>query len=257
MTAHGHDDDRPIGRVLSRRDAVALLTSAGALAIIGCKPRSMAEAADSTQTAASGSAPACVVRPEQTAGPYFVDTRLNRSDIRSDPSRDDAVVPGTPLQLTLNVSRLSGSACTALAGAIVDIWQCDALGVYSGVSDPQFDTSGQQFLRGHQLTDAKGIARFTTIYPGWYRGRAVHIHFRIRSAPLSERGHEFTSQLYFPEDVTDIVHASPPYSEKGARDRRNEQDGIYNRSGGSRLLLNPVRADEGYSATFEVALTTG
>ncbi|CAN5272156.1 intradiol ring-cleavage dioxygenase [soil metagenome] len=257
MTTHPHDDDRPVGRVLSRREAVALLTSAGALAIVGCRPRSMAEAADSAQASASGAIPGCVVRPEQTEGPYFVDTRLSRSDIRSDPARGDAVTPGTPLELTFNVSSLAGSACTPLAGAIVDVWQCDALGIYSGVRDPQFDTGGQQFLRGHQLTDAQGIARFTTIYPGWYRGRAVHIHFKIRSSPSAIRGQEFTSQLYFPDGLTDAVHAEAPYSEKGARDRRNEQDGIYNRSGGSRLLVHPTRSGGGYAATFDIALAMG
>lgn len=257
MTAHQHDDDRPIGRVLSRREAVALLTSAGALAIVGCRPRSMAEGADTTQPAASVAVPGCVVRPEQTEGPYFVDTRLNRSDIRSDPARGGAVVAGMPLELTVAVSSVAGAACTPVAGAIVDVWQCDALGVYSGVSDPQFDTSGQQFLRGHQLTSAEGKARFTTIYPGWYRGRAVHIHFKIRSAPTAERGHEFTSQLYFPDELSDLVHAGAPYSEKGARDRRNGQDGIYTRSGGARLLVHPTQSGAGYEATFDIALAMG
>lgn len=254
MSRQQRDDDRPIGRVLTRREAVTLLTSAGALAIVGCRPRPKAEAADTAQAGAAAAAPECVVRPEQTEGPYFVNARLNRADIRTDPARGDAVSPGTPLHLTFRVSQLASPACTPLAGAVVDVWQCDALGVYSGVSDPQFDTSGQQFLRGYQLTDAQGIARFTTVYPGWYRGRAVHIHFKIRLAPAAARGHEFTSQLYFPEDLTDDVHAGPPYSTKGTRDRRNEQDGIYNRSGGSRLLLHPVAAAEGYSATFDVTL---
>lgn len=217
----------------------------------------MAETADSTRDVAAAAIPGCVVRPEQTEGPYFVDTRLNRSDIRSDPARDGAVAAGTPLQLTFNVSQLAAAACTPLAGAMVDVWQCDALGVYSGVSDPQFDTSGQQFLRGHQITDARGIARFTTIYPGWYPGRAVHIHFKVRTQPVAARGYEFTSQLYFPDAVTDVVHAQPPYATKGTRDRRNEQDRIYNGSGGSRLVVTPERAGDEYAATFEIALTAG
>jgi protocatechuate 3,4-dioxygenase beta subunit len=250
------DDDRPTGRVVTRREAVALLTSAGVLVAAGCRPQSRTEGTGTVQAAASGPVPGCVVRPEQTEGPYFVDTRLNRSDIRTDPSPGDAVVPGTPLQLTFAVSQLAGGACAPLAGAIVDVWQCDALGVYSGVRDPQFDTAGQQFLRGHQLTDARGMARFTTIYPGWYSGRAVHVHFKIRTAPSAERGQEFTSQLYFPDDLTDSLHADPPYAQKGVRNRRNEQDGIYNGSGGSRLMLNPAREGEGYSATFDVALAT-
>lgn len=256
MTAHEHDDDQPVGRVLTRREAVALLTSAGAL-VLACRPRTMAEAADSTAAAASAAVPGCVVRPAQTEGPYFVDTRLNRADIRSDPARDGAAAAGTPLQLTFHVSQLAAAACTPLAGAMVDLWQCDALGVYSGVSDPQFDTSGQQFLRGHQITDARGIATFTTIYPGWYPGRAVHIHFKIRTQPAAARGLEFTSQLYFPDAVTDVIHAQPPYASKGSRDRRNEQDGIYNRSGGSRLVVSPERVGAEYAARFDIGLATG
>lgn len=257
MSRQLHDDDQPIGRVLTRREAVALLTSAGALVLVGCRPRAMAGTADTAQAATSAAVPGCVVRPAQTEGPYFVDTRLNRADIRSDPARDGAIAAGTPLQLTFNVSQLAAAACTPLAGAMVDVWQCDAMGVYSGVNDPQFNTSGQQFLRGHQITDARGNATFTTIYPGWYPGRAVHIHFKIRTQPAAARGLEFTSQLYFPDAVTDVVHAQPPYATKGMRDRRNEQDGIYNRSGGSNLVVSPVRAGAEYAATFEIALATG
>lgn len=256
MIAHEHDDDQPVGRVLSRREAVALLTSAGALVLVACRPRAMAETADTTLAATSTAVPGCVVRPEQTEGPYFVDTRLSRADIRSDPARAGAVAAGTPLRLTFNVSQLAAAACTPLAGVMVDVWQCDAAGVYSGVNDPQFDTSGQQFLRGHQITDTRGTATFTTIYPGWYPGRAVHIHFKIRTQPAAARGLEFTSQLYFPDAVTDVVHAQPPYASKGTRDRRNEQDGIYNRSGGSRLVVSPERAGAEYTATFDIALAT-
>lgn len=234
-----------------------LLTSAGALVLAGCRPRAMAETGDTAPATTATAVPGCVVRPEQTEGPYFVDTRLNRADIRSDPARDGTVAAGMPLRLSFNVSQLAAATCTPLAGALVDVWQCDALGVYSGVNDPQFDTSGQQFLRGHQITDARGIANFITIYPGWYPGRAVHIHFKIRTQPVVARGLEFTSQLYFPDAVTDVVHAQPPYASKGTRDRRNEQDGIYNRSGGSHLVVTPERAGEEYAAGFDIALTTG
>ena len=119
--------------------------------------------------------PDCVVRPELTEGPYFVDEKINRSDIRTD-TTTNAVSAGVPLVLTFLVSQIGSSACTPLQGAQVDIWHCDALGVYSDVSG----NSGN-FLRGYQVTDANGQAQFTTIYPGWYRGRAVHIHFKIRT----------------------------------------------------------------------------
>lgn len=253
MTAGIHDDDRPVGRVLSRRKALALLASSGALALIACRTRGEAEAAGSAH-AADTTAPGCVARPRQTEGPYFVDTRLKRSDIRTDPARDGAVSDGTPLDLTFNVSLLSGGSCTPLAGAIVDVWQCDARGVYSGVRDPQFDTTGQQFLRGHQVTDEQGAAHFVTIYPGWYAGRTVHIHFKVRSTPAAERGYEFTSQLYFPDELNDQILARAPYAERGSRNGRNENDGIFRR-GGPQLMVAPVPVGDGYAATFDVALS--
>jgi protocatechuate 3,4-dioxygenase beta subunit len=194
-------------------------------------------------------APACVVRPQQTEGPYFVDARLNRSDIRAEPS-GGAVTEGVPVRLAFQVSRLAGSACTPLAGAIVDVWQCDAQGRYSDVRDPHGDTRGQKFLRGYQLTDADGAARFVTIYPGWYPGRAVHIHFKIRTAASS--GREFTSQLYFDDALTDRVLAQAPYVTKGRR-QRNDEDGLFRR-GGNHLLVALAPDGAGYAGTFDVGL---
>jgi protocatechuate 3,4-dioxygenase beta subunit len=196
---------------------------------------------------------ACVVRPEQTEGPYFVDELLHRADIRSDPT-NGALSAGTPLELAFNVSRVVNGQCTPLAGAHVDVWQCDAGGAYSDVRDRSFATIGKKFLRGYQVTDTDGVARFTTIYPGWYQGRAVHVHFKIRSAPSARSGFEFTSQLYFDEATTDEVHARAPYDAKGQRSTRNERDGIFRRQGGERLMLDVVRKAEGYSGTFAVAV---
>lgn len=252
-----HDDDRPHGRILTRREALGLLGAAGVTLIAGCSrdPDPDPAAAAPARAPGAGSAmPQCVVRPEQIEGPYFVDEMLNRSDLRRDPS-DGNVVPGTPLALEFAVSRLDGGRCTPLAGALVDVWQCDALGVYSGVVDRDFDTLGRQFLRGHQITGADGAARFTTIYPGWYPGRTVHVHFKLRSGPQAREGFEFTSQLYFDDELTDRVHAVPPYAGRGAR-TRNERDGIF-RDGGAQLLLDVNRATEGYAARFEVALQLG
>src|SRR5262249_34901599 len=125
--------------------------------------------------AATAAPPTCVVHPQQTEGPYFVDERLLRSDIRSEPSTG-AICPGAPLALTFSVGRIDGATCAPLQGALVDIWQCDAQGIYSDVEDNNgfFDTRGEKFLRGYQLTDSGGLATFTTIYPGWYSGRTVH-----------------------------------------------------------------------------------
>ncbi|NOS80478.1 MAG: twin-arginine translocation pathway signal protein [Nitrospira sp.] len=196
--------------------------------------------------------PSCVVRPEQMEGPYFVDERLNRSDIRTDPT-DGQVKPGTPLTLTLRVSQLSTGGCQPLPGAQVDIWHCDALGVYSDVQDPGFNTIGRKFLRGYQMTDARGEARFITLYPGWYPGRTVHIHFKIRTAPAGKRSFEFVSQLYFNDELTDRVHAAPPYAANGPRTTRNPHDWIF-RQGGDRLMLAPTALAGGYEAAFPISL---
>ena len=241
-------DDIPIGRVLSRREALAFLGATGALLFLGCS-ESSATSSDTGDTSSS-----CVVRPELMEGPYYVDEELLRSDIRSDPS-DGTIRPGALLALTFNVSRAASNACSPLAGAIVDLWHCDALGVYSDVSDPSFNTSGKKFLRGYQVTGSDGVARFTTIYPGWYQGRAVHIHFKIRSAASAASAYEFTSQLFFDDSLTDQVHATEPYASKGQRTLRNSGDGIYT-SGGSQLVLDVTGTADGYAATFSIALDT-
>ena len=135
----------------------------------------------------------------------------------------------------------------------MDIWHCDALGVYSDVQDPGFNTVGKKFLRGYQATDAGGVSRFVTIYPGWYQGRAVHIHFKIRSPAAASPAYALTSQLYFDDALTDAVHAQQPYASKGQRTLRNAGDGIFG-SGGAQLVLNAVPDGTGYAATFDIAL---
>jgi protocatechuate 3,4-dioxygenase beta subunit len=237
--------DRPVGRLLSRREVVGLLAAAGATWL-------MAGNLALRRTLAGFPVRSCVVKPEQTEGPYFVDERLHRSDIRSDPT-DGQVREGTPLALTLQVSRLGAGNCQPLPGAQVDIWQCDASGIYSDVRDPGFNTVGKKFLRGYQVTDARGEAQFLTIYPGWYPGRTVHIHFKIRTAPVARGSYEFTSQLYFSDDLTDRVHAAPLYARNGPRTARNRHDGIFWR-GGNQLMLDPSAAADGYAATFAVGL---
>ena len=239
------NDDRQVGRLLTRREALTALGAAGALVLLRCSSGSSSPSNDPLPAA-------CVVRPQQTAGPYYVDAALNRSDIRSDPATG-AVSPGVPLDLTFHVSRVADAACAPLAGALVDVWHCDHRGVYSDVVDPGFDTVGQKFLRGYQVTDDDGVARFTTVFPGWYQGRTVHVHFKIRSEPEADPGFEFTSQLYFDDELTDQIHALDPYAEKGRRTRRNAGDGIYAR-GGSQLTLDTTRQGDGLAATFEIAL---
>jgi protocatechuate 3,4-dioxygenase beta subunit len=250
------NDDQLCGYMLTRREALTMLGVSGVALLTGCRrsnARVSADTATSPSASAAVGASMCVVRPEMTEGPYFVDEMLNRSDIRRDPS-DGSVKAGAPLQLTFNVATLAAATCTPLAGALVDVWHCDHLGVYSDVNDPGFNTVGKKFLRGYQVTDARGLASFTTVYPGWYQGRAVHIHFKIRSAPSASRGFEFTSQLFFDDALTDRVHVQQPYAAKGQRTVRNSRDGIFRR-GGSQLLLSLTETSSGgYASTFDIAL---
>jgi protocatechuate 3,4-dioxygenase beta subunit len=263
---HIDDDDRPIGRILSRREVLALL--GGSALVAACAPAAVGApsatataltAPVSTATAAVTPAasvvlPSCVVRPALTEGPYFVDEKLDRSDIRSDPS-NNTVRPGVPLALTFLVSKVSGTTCAALARATVDVWHCDALGVYSDASDPNFgSTRGTKFLRGYQTTDGGGKAAFTTVWPGWYQGRAVHIHFKIRTTAANGQVSDFTSQLFFTETLNDQVFAQSPYSQKTGSRLRNESDGIFQGSGG-KLTLSPTKTADGYAATFDIGLT--
>lgn len=236
---------------LSRREMLRITGATMATALVGCA----SDAPETTNVVrTSAGVPSCVVRPEQTEGPYFVDTMLRRSDIRTDPS-DGSVSAGIPLRLTFNVSRVDGDACAPVEGAVVDVWQCDAAGVYSGVRDMNgyFDTQEKKFLRGYMETDDEGMAEFMTIYPGWYRGRAVHIHFKIRTDPDSDRGREFTSQLYFDDAVTAQVHKREPYMQHGPPPEKNEADGIFRR-GGDRLMLDLAEDGEGYAAIFSIGL---
>ena len=165
---------------LTRREVLGYMGAGAAMSLIGVPPAVSAQARSS---------PSCVVKPQQTEGPYFVDEKLNRADIRSDPT-DGTGKSGAELRLAFNVTRIDGATCTPLAGAIVDVWHCDARGIYSDVSDGSFDTRGKQFLRGYQVTDKDGAARFITIFPGWYQGRTAHLHFKIRTEadPRHARG---------------------------------------------------------------------
>ncbi len=246
-----NDDDEQIGKLWTRRNFLALVGVTGGLTIAGGTAYS--NLIEQKLNISETILPPCIARPEQTEGPYFVDEMLNRTDIRKD-TKSGKLSAGTPFELEFRVSAVQNNSCKPLEKAIVDIWHCDALGVYSGVVDRSFDTTGDNFLRGYQLTDAKGIAKFTTVFPGWYFGRAVHIHYKIRHQK-NNKNYDFTSQLYFDEKTCNKVFADAPYAEKGSRFVKNERDGIY-RLGGSEMILNLEKSGDGYKAIFEIGVET-
>ena len=247
-------DDTPVGRVLSRRRALALLgMAAGTFAVAGGTAAALggtAAAAAGTKNGEDGSAVDCVAKPEMTEGPYFVDEGLNRSDIRVD-TADGSVVAGTTLALTLRVYQIVDCVRKPLPDATVDIWHCDSAGVYSDIAAE--GTTGHDYLRGYQVTNGGGIAQFTTVLPGWYSGRAVHVHVKIRTTGTDGNAYEFTSQLFFSEDFKAAYLATAPYAAKGTPDTTNDTDMHY-ADVGDQMLLAPTATDDGYEATFAIAL---
>lgn len=162
----------------------------------------------------------CILAPELTEGPFYVDPKLIRRDITEGAT-------GAPLALRLQVVTAD---CTPISGARVDVWHCDAQGAYSGVENGRGgpDTTGTTFLRGTQTTDQAGIASFQTIYPGWYPGRAVHIHYKV----ILNDQDMVTSQVFFDESVTAQVfgdHAA--YATRGGPDVILGRDRIAQRAG--------------------------
>jgi protocatechuate 3,4-dioxygenase beta subunit len=157
----------------------------------------------------------CTVYPRETEGPFYLDLDMLRSDVT-------AGKPGAPLAIDIQV--VGGTTCAPLPDVAVDIWHCDAGGVYSGYPNQLggVDTTGQTFLRGTQITDADGRVRFATIYPGWYPGRTTHIHFKVHVSSTAEA----TSQLYFPEEMTRAVYGTGVYVARGQKDTSNSSDSV-------------------------------
>lgn len=186
----------------------------------------------------------CVVTPSVTEGPYYFDANQLRADV-------DEGRPGA--QMALQIGVVNADTCAPIEGAIVDIWHCDATGLYSGYNQPGGDTRGEDFLRGIQITDANGEVEFISLYPGWYRGRTAHIHFKIRF----DASTYLTSQLFFPQEVTDALYTSTaPYSSRGLADTSNAQDNIYqNTSNRERMLLTVTEDAGAYTASIVIGVT--
>lgn len=200
-----------------------------------------AEAAGTGPAAVASGLVRCVLAPEQTEGPYYLDGDKVRRDIREGR-------PGT--LLTLRTTVVDVSTCKPIRGAAVDVWHCGADGVYSGTSVQ--GTEGQTFFRGIQKTDRTGLATFTTVYPGWYEGRTVHIHVRVALGGSIVH----TGQLYFPDALTDRVYRLAPYNARPGRTTRNATDSIY-RNGGSRSQLRLAKKGSGYVGTITMGVQRG
>jgi len=196
------------------------------------------EDASAGPRAVASGAITCVLAPELTEGPYYLPNERIRRDITEGR-------PGTPLRLRLTV--VDASSCKPLEGAAVDIWHADASGVYSGVAG-----NTGTFLRGVQKTDHTGLAVFDTIYPGWYRGRAVHIHVKVHLGGNVVH----TGQLFFPDALSDQVYEAAPYKTRGNPDTPDGADAIY-RNGGSRSLLHPVKSGSRFVGSMVMGVHRG
>ena len=213
---------------ITRRDS--LVRFGGLLgALLGAGSWKAADSAGAGPGGVASGALSCVLTPEQTEGPYYIPNERVRRDITEGKR-------GRPLLLRLTV--VDASTCKPIKGAAVDIWHADALGVYSGFGRGR---GNRTFLRGIQRTDANGLARFRSVYPGWYPGRTVHIHVKVHVG--GNVAH--TGQLYFPDSVTDRVFRGAPYKRRGRRTTRNRNDSVFV-NGGRRSLLSLRKSGNAY-----------
>ena len=194
----------------------------------------------------------CVLIPQETAGPFPLNLSDNPDYFRQDITEGKS---GLPLKVTLKIVNINDS-CAPVANARVDVWHCDADGVYSGFANQTggVDARGQTFCRGIQLSDIQGNAVFNTIYPGWYPGRATHIHFQV----YLNNGLIATSQLAFPEDTNTAVHNTSAYAGQGQNTTRNTSDGIFRSPADSlQYQLATVVSNEGtggYDASLKIGI---
>jgi protocatechuate 3,4-dioxygenase beta subunit len=180
----------------------------------------------------------CILTPEQTEGPYYIAGEKLRRNITDGH-------PGAPMQLRTVV--VDATTCRPIRNAAVDVWHADAAGLYSGFGS---GASSRTFMRGIQQTNAKGLAQFRTVYPGWYEGRTVHIHVKVHVGGNVVH----TGQLYFADSLTDAVYRRAPYSSRPNRATRNADDMIF-RNGGSRSMLKVKRSSSGlYVATITMGI---
>ena len=245
----------PVNRRITRRNVLETLGLAGAAMVAACSssPTSASSTNNSTTppttTGSSSTTGSCVVAAEETAGPY--PDRLgmisNQSFLRQDITESKS---GLPLTLALTIVNVRQN-CTAVSNASVEIWQCNAAGNYSEYAQPDYDGTGQTFLRGVQITNSAGVATFRTIYPGWYMGRATHIHVQVFVNGAVVK----TTQVAFPENVTASVYRTGVYAAKGQSTTSNASDNVF--SDGTQTEMATLTGDtaSGYTATLTVGVS--
>jgi protocatechuate 3,4-dioxygenase beta subunit len=226
-------------RQLSRRAAFGAIGAAAAAVAAACGDSPTSPSSTSTGGTTTSTNATCAVTPTETIGPYPSRTDMFRGDIRENRG-------GTPLTLTVKVVNVN-RGCSAVVGADVEIWHVDAAGDYSQYGSQTAAT----FLRGVQTTNAAGEVTFTTIYPGWYQGRATHIHAEVTMSGRSIK----VTQIAFPESVNNAVHATGVYASRGSNPMSNQSDGIFADSLASELVTPTGSPSAGYSATFQIGVS--
>lgn len=216
---------------MRRRELMAL--SAGALASVALYACGAEEDATRSAAGAATTMPDCVLTPEQEEGPFYIDLAQVRQNLVEDR-------PGVPLALAVTV--VDSNTCRPIRDAAVDIWHCDALGVYSG--EPSEGSEGETFLRGIQLTDGNGLAEFATIYPGQYPGRTTHIHVKVHTGGQRRDGAyaggyvSHTGQLFTTDRRDAEVFVLAPYNRNTAEITARNADAIFRDQGGSSSVLD-------------------
>jgi protocatechuate 3,4-dioxygenase beta subunit len=232
---------------VSRRKALGWIGAAGAAIVAtACGTRSTSAASSTTTASSSATATGsttsgvtCVLSPEMTEGPYYIDGEAVRRDVTEGK-------PGVPLTLHLTVA--DATSCAPIPKAAVEIWHADAGGNYSGFNATAANTT---FLRGVQIADADGKVVFDTLYPGWYQGRATHIHLMVHAGGSVVH----TGQLFFDEHINDVVYAQSPYSDHTGQRMTNDQDGIY-ANGGAQSMPQLTKEGDGYRGTITLGVQT-
>jgi protocatechuate 3,4-dioxygenase beta subunit len=220
---------------------LAVFSAAGAGFVVGCRgntPTTPSTGGSGGGTTGGGNA-TCAITPGETIGPFPSLADLMRSDIREGK-------PGTTLTLRITVVNTNDN-CAPAANLLVDVWHCDAAGNYSSYGTQ----AGQTYLRGMQTTDEAGAVTFTTIYPGWYQGRATHIHIEVLRNPTSSVR---VTQIAFPEQVNAAVYATGVYASRGANPTSNARDGIFSDSLDAETATVTGDPGTGYTATFSVGV---